>query len=99
VTTAHAHINARTPVAGLGEKVMDVKTARRVRNHLYRTVNELNESIRIVKTASSDDEMQKYRRSCGTVIAGIWELLAPILREHPQLKPEELKDIQFESEC
>jgi hypothetical protein len=75
---------------------MDVKTARKVRNHLYRTVNELNESIRIVKTASSDDE--DYRRTCGTVIAGIWELLAPIFREHPQLKPEDLQDIQFETE-
>jgi hypothetical protein len=68
----------------------------RVRNRLFKSVDELNESVRILKEADSHPDFENHRLACAYVMADIWEkLLGPIFREHPQLKPDEVKDVPF----
>ena len=75
---------------------MDVKTARQVRNHLFKSVEELTRALKILEAEYSDLEYKKYRNSCGSIVADIWESqLGPIFREHPKLKPKEVRGIPF----
>lgn len=74
---------------------MDVKTARKIRNHVVKSVDELNEAVRTLQGACSDVEFQAFREACGFLLSDLWDLLKPIFREHRQLKPDKLKDIDF----
>jgi tetratricopeptide (TPR) repeat protein len=73
-------------------RTVQIQTARNVRDHLFNAVDGLNESVRSLQGTIPDVEFQEYRRRCGALMAEIWELLEPIFREHPNLRPEELKD-------
>jgi len=74
---------------------MDVKTAKKVRDHVFKSVDELNEAVRTLQDACSDVEFQTFRKACGVLMSDLWDLLKPIFHEHPQLKPDDLKDIDF----
>jgi hypothetical protein len=73
--------------------MMDLKTATQIRDHLFKSVDELNEALIDFQGVSSDAEFKVYQSAVGRLMAQIWEhLLAPVFREYSELKPEELKD-------
>jgi hypothetical protein len=53
----------------------------------------LNDSVRIVMEKCSEEEFHTYRLAVGKVMgAMLIEIMNPIYREHPDLKPKMLMD-------
>lgn len=53
---------------------------------------QLNVSVRIVQTAETAEDFERYRMAVGIVMAAMYEhALAPLYREHPDLEPESMK--------
>jgi hypothetical protein len=75
---------------------MDVKAATEIRDRVLKCIAELNEAVRASQDECSDVEFRTFRKTCGSLMYDLWEqLLVPIFREHPQLKPDVMKDIEF----
>ena len=70
----------------------DLKTANYV-SDLFLDVNgRLNESIAKVQGSCSPADFEDYKRRVGRLINSIFEdILEPIYRKHPDLKPSELE--------
>jgi len=72
--------------------IADANTAKYVSDLLLDINGQLNESIERVQEASTAEEFANYRRRVGTLINSIFEeVLEPIYRKHPNLKPPELE--------
>ncbi|MGC2530081.1 MAG: hypothetical protein WA639_20225 [Candidatus Acidiferrum sp.] len=72
--------------------IADANTAKYVSDLLLDINGQLNESIERVQEASTPEEFANYRRRVGTLINSIFEeVLEPIYRKHPNLKPPELE--------
>lgn len=53
----------------------------------------LNESVRLVMETSSAEEFETYRTAVGQIMGTMLiDIMNPIYREHPELKPPELED-------
>lgn len=53
----------------------------------------LNESVRLVMESSSAGELEGYRAAVGQIMGTmLLDIMEPIYREHPDLKPPELED-------
>lgn len=53
----------------------------------------LNESVRLVMESSSAAELEGYRAAVGQIMGTmLLDIMEPIYREHPDLKPPELED-------
>ena len=72
--------------------INDIQMASRV-SELFLNINEqLTQSIHEVEDASTHEEFENYRRRVGTLIYSTFEqILIPIYRRHPSLKPPELE--------
>ena len=56
---------------------------------MIRLSTQLNEQLRRIQSASSDEEFQRYRQGFGRIMGNmLTEVLNPIYAEHPSLKPE-----------
>ncbi len=59
----------------------------------------LNDSMLAVREAGDAEEFGRYRRAVGNVLDSAFEnIINPILAEHPDLKPDQLKLGERESE-
>jgi hypothetical protein len=45
-----------------------------------------------VKDGETEAELRSYRQGIGAVLTEIWMILRPILTDHPDLVPPELKE-------
>jgi hypothetical protein len=70
--------------------IQDKSIAAEVVEQLKQTAESLNESVRFVQDRLPPDEAIAYKRATGAILGAIYfEVLAPILREHPDLTPWE----------
>jgi hypothetical protein len=69
---------------------MNKKAAERIMTKLKNCIHELNESICIVQENCATEELKAYRRGVGHTLSEIHDrILHPILREHPDLIPDD----------
>jgi hypothetical protein len=53
----------------------------------------LDSSVRLVMDSSSAEEFEAYRAAVGQIMGTmLLDIMNPIYREHPELKPPELED-------
>src|SRR5262245_6157568 len=70
---------------------MEMTTARTISQLLLDVSGELNESVRVAKDGCSPEEFLSYRGKVAEILTFIlFEILNPLFREHPELKPEGL---------
>ena len=67
--------------------ISDLETAKRISELMLRVSDELNESVRMVQENCPADELLKYRRAVGGIMAELLEVLNPLYSIHPALKP------------
>jgi hypothetical protein len=77
----------------LGEVVItDAKIAKKVSDLLLEVNGRLNDSISTMQGGASNDEFVEYRLRTGWIMNSIFEeLLKPIYRKHPDIKPPGLE--------
>ncbi|MEZ4310762.1 MAG: hypothetical protein R3F14_22190 [Polyangiaceae bacterium] len=57
-----------------------------------RVTTEMDASISLVQNECSDEEFAEYRKAAGRVMGYLFaDIVRPILQEHPDLVPEEMK--------
>ena len=66
---------------------MDRKVAERIIPMLVRAAQELSDTIEVLKSAGSDEQVRFYSESVGKAVFAIDDLLRPIVNEHPDLHP------------
>ena len=72
--------------------IVDKEIAKRVVAVLDECSERINETIRDVQRACSDEEFKQYRQAAGVVMGYIYtDVVAPLHKQHPELEPEELK--------
>jgi hypothetical protein len=70
---------------------MKKETAEAVSKLMLEHGAKLNDSVRIVMEKCSKEEFHAYRRAVGKVMGTmLTEIMNPIYREHPDLKPTNL---------
>jgi hypothetical protein len=70
---------------------MKKETAEAVSKLMLEYGAKLDDSVRIVMESCSKEDFQTYRRAVGKVMGTmLTEIMNPIYREHPDLKPKEL---------
>lgn len=70
---------------------MNRPTAETVSSLMLRIAAELNASVEIVQSGSSEEEFNRYRRAIGVMMGEmLLEIMNPLYAEHPDLKPNEL---------
>lgn len=71
---------------------MERATAEKIEKIMRGVSGELDESIRIVRDNTSEQEFARYRRLVGKLMGEIFvELLQPIYSQYPELTPENLR--------
>lgn len=73
--------------------VIDNAQAAKYVSELFLDINErLTESVDKIEGACTPEEFQTYRRRVGTLVYSTFEqILVPIYRKHPSLKPPNLE--------
>jgi hypothetical protein len=72
--------------------ITDKTLAAQLNNQLLEMSRQLNFSIAEVQQKCSDEEFNAYRRGAATVMADLYvEILRPLYKTHPDLKPAELE--------
>ena len=70
--------------------IKDREVAAHVLTLAFEASAKLNESIHIVLASESKDEVPEFKRAVGAVLAELLtEILNPIIREHPELAPQD----------
>ncbi|PIT08517.1 hypothetical protein [Snodgrassella alvi] len=69
--------------------IKDPKIAEEVKDLMFKITNELNESLFKVRDCCPQDEFNAYRRVVGHIMSEMFDFLAPLFHEHPELKPKE----------
>jgi hypothetical protein len=65
--------------------------AKEVTDLLLQYSDRLDGSVAHAKDVCSQAEFEAYRRAVGEVMGAIWDqVLGPIFKEHPDLKPKEV---------
>lgn len=71
---------------------MERHVAEQVLASLFDASLKINTSLLIIQKGCTDEEFRVYRRGTGRVLAELYsEFIGPILKEHPDLEPEEMK--------
>ena len=72
--------------------INDIQTAKYV-SELFLEINErLTESVDKIENSCSSEEFETYRRRVGTLVYSTFEqILIPIYKKHPSLKPPDLE--------
>ncbi len=71
--------------------ITNADTAKHVSELMLDITAQLNQSVFLVQERGSAEEFALYRRAVGGIMAEILlEVLNPLYREHPGLKPEGL---------
>jgi hypothetical protein len=72
--------------------INDLKTAKYVSDLVSGVNAQLADSVQNVRNASAPEEFEVYQRRVGTLVYSIFEqILVPIYKKHPSLKPPELE--------
>jgi hypothetical protein len=75
---------------------MKLETAARVHTLVLATSRSLNEALSALQGEVDDEDFNEYRRATGRILDALMEeFLKPIYREHRQLIPPELQDLQL----
>jgi hypothetical protein len=70
---------------------MDVATAREVSARALEVARLLDDSVAVVVASASPDDAASYKQAVGKVMAELLlEIVNPLYREHPELKPDGL---------
>ena len=76
---------------------MDKKIAKEINNVMLNLGDQLNNSVQMVMENCSEQEFKNYRGSVGKIMGEmLLEIMNPIYKEHPDLKPKELGGINNE---
>ena len=71
---------------------MKKETAAEVLRIMIDCGGQLNRSVRVVKGSSSNEEFRRYRSIIAKIMADMLiGIMNPIVAEHPELKPKEMK--------
>ncbi|MBE9556192.1 MAG: hypothetical protein IMF08_04990 [Proteobacteria bacterium] len=71
---------------------MERETARHVLALMFDYGGKLNDAMLKVRETSDPEEFAQYRRAFGNVLDSAFEqIINPILKEHPDLKPDNLE--------
>jgi hypothetical protein len=74
---------------------MDKDTAVKVTKHIEAMIDEANEMLYLVNNSCPQDVRQRFQQVLGTAVAEIdLELLEPIYKEFPDLRPDGLEEIK-----
>ena len=72
--------------------IKDLATARGISEDLLRVNDLLDESVARATRGCSTEELRAYKKWVGRTLCSVFEeILVPIYREHPELKPPELE--------
>lgn len=78
---------------------MERDVARSVLALMFDYGGKLNDAMLTIRESSDEEEFARYRRAIGNVLESAFEqIINPILEEHPDLKPAQLKLESEESE-
>jgi hypothetical protein len=70
--------------------ISDVNAATKISKLVLEANGLLNEAIATAQEGAANDEFLEYRRRTGFIMYSIFEqLLDPIYRKHPQIKPRQ----------
>ena len=73
--------------------ITDSKSAKALLHALFEASGCLDASVGIARDACSESEFISYRGAVGDVMGEMWDrLIQPILKAHPELTPEGLRD-------
>jgi hypothetical protein len=71
---------------------MKKEVAEEVVNLALECGEKLDSSLAFVRDNCSNDEFEAYKTSIGKIMGGLLlDIMNPIFREHPSLKPEKLR--------
>ena len=71
--------------------IKNKRVAEQICKLMLETGARIDDSIEQVKNQCSEKEFQSYRKAAGKVMGEILlEILNPVFKEHPELKPKEL---------
>ena len=74
---------------------MDRDTAVSILRHVDAMLEQGNDVLRIVNNACSEDERKRYHQILGAAVANIdLNLLEPIYKQFPDLRPEGMEEIK-----
>ncbi len=72
--------------------IADQSTAKHISELMLRFSTELDDSVKVVQENCPEDELSKYRRAVGSIMAEILlEVLNPLYSTHPTLTPPGFK--------
>lgn len=75
-----------------GDGAMRRDVAETILTLMFDYGGKLNDSMMLVRESSDEAEFSRYRRAVGTVLASAFEnIVDPLLDEHPDLRPDQLK--------
>lgn len=84
-------------IRGFGERVLAMIenpiVAKDVGDLMQRIAHDLDESLLLVQRSCSSSEYEKYRNCVGGVLGAMFEIVYSIYREHPELKPPGLFEV------
>lgn len=73
--------------------IADPKSAKALLDALFEASGHLDGSVGIARDSCSEAEFILYRSVVGDVMGEMWDrLIQPILKAHPELTPEGLRD-------
>lgn len=58
---------------------------------MFECTVKLDESIALVQTSCSEEEFKAYRREAGNIMGLMWDVMNPLYKQYPELKPPQLK--------
>jgi hypothetical protein len=71
---------------------MNREASEKVVELMLRHGRELDESVRIVQSAADQCEFEQYRKAIGRIMGEMLiEIMNPIFKEYPELKPPQLR--------
>ena len=71
---------------------MDKAVARQLSKLMLEYAAKLDESVSLVLTNCSQEEVTKYRIAVGKIMGGmLLDIMNPLYAEHPDLRPPQLK--------
>ena len=72
--------------------IKDKDIAREINELMLEYSKKIDTTIAQVQSSCSNEEFEKYRKASGVVLGNILlEIMNPIYKEHPDLKPKELE--------
>ncbi len=72
--------------------IKDEDIAQKISQLMLEYGKRIDESISLVKDHCSKEEFETYRKAAGKIMGDmLLEVMNPIYKEHPDLKPKELK--------